>query len=637
MTSSNGKHEPASAEEILRSIDHDSSSLEYVSHTAGRFLALRDYYENSGDTVAAERAQWDVWAWYSYWVDDPKERKSSKRWYNDALWNLPPEADQHFQSHLGDLHNPYLQARYGTLLWQRQKDHNAARIAVDDHLHVTTHLLTSDPEPKVLTPGIKNDPWFDLHEHLETALEISLCLNDHPLVANVKDKTLETLLEVVKRGQFHHVIEIAGALVRNHLVLNGSELDLLDVVIGKGIEGLIGLPEESFHLERNLREHQIGLRKARGAPESMITGLKVMQGESFIREANFKLRTYPSPHFVAASLLRQAQQVYHRLGLRSKVEDLEIEIQDHQKVAVTTEMGVISMELEIDLTKFDPWIDSLLAMPLPDALQSIGLDKGLLPDIGLARREAAEQLAGNPLLRHLPMKNMRQDREIRTSSTPEEHAEAAFKQEVLWQINPFLASALRRAFARLREKKARHSYRIVSLICRAFARLHGKKLLNAEVLTAYLKDSPFLAGRDMTIMKVGIERYFAGDFVSCLHILVPQFEDSFREFLANSGTVITKTEKGRTQKRLLNDLLDDGQVKALLDDSLYWYIHLLLNSEDGFNLRHDVAHGLISPDQCAEWSCTLVLHSFIVFAAVSRKAVPGTQQNQHTTAPTTSQ
>lgn len=595
------EQQPLSDKDILANIDREASSLERDNQTGHHFVTLRDFYEDKGDHESAECVQWDIWAWASYWISEANDRKKQKRWYKDSNWPLPPKANDHFRQRLNTFSNPHLRARYGTLLWQRQRqrDHLAARIAVEAHLEVASGLLLAEPTSAEERREFKRFPWLDLHTHLDTALEISLQLNDNDLSQRVKTASMKSLQAILEKGRYRYLIEICGTLVMHPRILDEGELDQLENFIEDGVGGLVECPEESFQLERHLRDHLIKLRRFRKVPEAKLRDLYAMQAESFMREAQFKLNNYPSPHLVAAHFLRRAQELYGSLGERDRVRQLEREIQNHMEQAMTTEMAVHTMEIEIDFTKFDPWVDRLLEMGITEALDSMGLDQGLLPHIASAEKVAAGTLEEHPILGILPMQHVRGDRLIRTSITYKEHKDANFKQQVTWELNFWLSSALQRAFRRLKEKGT----------------------LTQDRMLEYLTSSPFLANRDNEIVRRGIERYFAGDFISCLHILVPQFEDAFRNLLPRFGITVTKTEQGKTQKRLLNDLLGDDNVVQLLSPPLYWYIHLLLNSEDGLNLRHDIAHGLITPRACAEWSCTLVLHLFIIFGAISKKAL----------------
>jgi hypothetical protein len=112
----------------------------------------------------------------------------------------------------------------------------------------------------------------------------------------------------------------------------------------------------------------------------------------------------------------------------------------------------------------------------------------------------------------------------------------------------------------------------------------------------------FLAGvYDWQIFQQGINRHFEKDYVSSIHILIPQFENILRTWAKQIGVATKKMDahaKGIVWgDMLLGNLLSDPKVVASLGDDLVKVIKWYFTNEP-FGYRHKVAHGFIHSEQC---------------------------------------
>jgi hypothetical protein len=150
------------------------------------------------------------------------------------------------------------------------------------------------------------------------------------------------------------------------------------------------------------------------------------------------------------------------------------------------------------------------------------------------------------------------------------------------------------------------------------ARIEGWKLLHE-------------ANREIVLH--GVERHFAGDYVSAIHILTPQFEALIRRafLLAGSGeaieTIYSKAEGIEQQERTFGSFLSKDEVKEALGDKLAMHFRFLFTNDPGekllgLNLRNDVAHGLISPGALTPITSCVVLHAVLLLTMLIKKETP---------------
>ena len=108
-------------------------------------------------------------------------------------------------------------------------------------------------------------------------------------------------------------------------------------------------------------------------------------------------------------------------------------------------------------------------------------------------------------------------------------------------------------------------------------------------------------------MPIGRERLFgmalfAGydyDFVTALHLLIPQIEHMVRFHLKSAGVKTTTLDsKGIETENGLSTLMDLPECKTIFGEDLTFEIQALFCDAFGPNLRNELAHGLLDDKAC---------------------------------------
>jgi hypothetical protein len=134
----------------------------------------------------------------------------------------------------------------------------------------------------------------------------------------------------------------------------------------------------------------------------------------------------------------------------------------------------------------------------------------------------------------------------------------------------------------------------------------------------------------ITILHRGCERLIAEDFVSATHILVPHIEDSLRQHLRSLGVDTTdfrrdvgdgtsRTDDATLATFMRRPLPDGRTVKEYLGSDLWDHIDSVLDSQTGFNLRNDFAHGLARLGQCSADMAGLALSLLYQLSAAAAR------------------
>jgi len=154
--------------------------------------------------------------------------------------------------------------------------------------------------------------------------------------------------------------------------------------------------------------------------------------------------------------------------------------------------------------------------------------------------------------------------------------------------------------------------------------------LNIQNLSDYFRSKSIFSEDFSKILDVAIERFFNGDYISTLHILVPKFEKVFldltRALENNTDTITSRTQKGEkdkiwTQDKTLGeDFLKNEDVRKIWGEDFCEQIFFVFLSQLGSKLRHKIAHGYSKLDELNFQNSVLVFYFFLVLAARVKKA-----------------
>jgi hypothetical protein len=136
-----------------------------------------------------------------------------------------------------------------------------------------------------------------------------------------------------------------------------------------------------------------------------------------------------------------------------------------------------------------------------------------------------------------------------------------------------------------------------------------------------LLDSLLVPIGRVDLFRQGLEAFESGDYVKCIHVLIPQVENSLREILSVLGISTTKTdEDGGYELKNINDVLHDAIVQASIEEDLWYFLKALYSDKRGMNIRNLVAHGIAPAASFNRGVASLVVQSIVFLAAVRPEA-----------------
>src|SRR5205823_3343827 len=112
----------------------------------------------------------------------------------------------------------------------------------------------------------------------------------------------------------------------------------------------------------------------------------------------------------------------------------------------------------------------------------------------------------------------------------------------------------------------------------ALASLESKKALNTDALIALFEGGLFYRSQTLDMIRVGLDRYFVHDYVSAIHILVPQLEDTLRDAIDTLGVSRTSFQQGMTGEKPLDIVLATPELRAVLGEDLASFFDKVLGN-----------------------------------------------------------
>lgn len=150
---------------------------------------------------------------------------------------------------------------------------------------------------------------------------------------------------------------------------------------------------------------------------------------------------------------------------------------------------------------------------------------------------------------------------------------------------------------------------------RIFYTLIKNKKLTTNELSEYFSHSGLFEPNQLKIVNVGLEKYFKEDYVSAHHILVPQFEFFLLHFARRLGisTVVldTKLDVATRTLTLSETHLDSEEFQKVFGENFCRQVKFVLFEPLGYKIRHKVAHGEISFEECNFQTVTLILYLYL--------------------------
>lgn len=153
--------------------------------------------------------------------------------------------------------------------------------------------------------------------------------------------------------------------------------------------------------------------------------------------------------------------------------------------------------------------------------------------------------------------------------------------------------------------------------------LQKNKIFNAKQVVKYLNESELFDPDHLQIINIGINHFFNADYISAMHILVPKFEKSFIYICKKLNLESVSLKRGKstfTSNIALSErILSSKEYEDVFGDNLCKLINFTFCEDMGLKLRHRIAHGEITTQECKKKYCLLIIWLFLILSTMIKK------------------
>lgn len=582
-------------EKAYADLEERSINEKYTHSLSDIFKEARDTLFSGGQENEAKKAQYEI-DFLNFNINENKLsflysgtndkgeaiEYPSLKLFTDEIYNYLIERQKNTKA-------PNLKARYSHILWlSPKKKIEYAKTAIDEYLKLIPIREQQDKANPTEHFGLK------VLENVKNAFLLSVSIKYDTY------KLKNEVLRIVKKYSFSSTSSFTMRLQLIDLMLKHKSIfqpaDYNDVVnicerliednYSKSKHSAIDILTKIINVEKKLGNDIVKY-------ERRIAG--VWEALSLEREDDTNL--------VSTEFCKNAIKIYKKIKDAQKVKELEKKFNELRKNIKLSEFGQ-EIDLSEMMKEFRKYADKLSENEPFVIIRSLMTDKGLLPNYEEVEKQAQEN-SKHSFLSHLSNSSIL-DRNGNTAqyfSDEDEHNYYEILQSYHFSLELSKSNLIREIFFACIKKKKLTADTFLSFL-NQYSWL-GKELLMS---TNGGKTIPYCW---LALIAPALNEYFVNlefhlrnpvnypNFILCIDSLVLKIEGMLRDICEFKGVTTYKfrtDKKGRTisQEKDIHELLYEEEVTKLIDKNDLLFFKFLLVEKAGYNLRHKVAHSLMT-------------------------------------------
>lgn len=152
-----------------------------------------------------------------------------------------------------------------------------------------------------------------------------------------------------------------------------------------------------------------------------------------------------------------------------------------------------------------------------------------------------------------------------------------------------------------------------------FEEAEKREIFTTHEVMKFLRKSCIIESERFTVIQKGLDAYFAGEYAVAMHLLIPQFEEAIRNLVElNGGSVMIQKDEFYNLKTF-DHVLTDPIVTDVFGEDMALYFRILFTDRRGWNIRHNIAHGMLDTPQFNKQNTDRILHALLSVGMVRLK------------------
>jgi hypothetical protein len=417
--------------------------------------------------------------------------------------------------------------------------------------------------------------------------------NQRDIQRQIAVSAMDYAVRAYRAGHGRWALECTEAVTKFADKIAGVDLTpLLELVDAMGTDNA---ERENFHLARSFLLAGSELRRKSGIPIPPSAGATRI-AQLFELEAEAALRRESGGAFVANHFYQLALAEYEKTGETSEIQRLRGLLQSSADASVG-ELKEITVSVPIDAEPVQRLLSEFETREIGECIELIA-NGGIWRLNVESLHTQQEALEGEFVLQTLVSYSYLGPEG--TSHTPNSQQEAKD--------------------SRLHRTALLYLKLSMGWLSQALERVCSRKPANADFVDRILRSNLF-EETDRPFLERGITHWLAADHLSALHILLPTIERVLRRFARLTGIPTIRLRPGGAEQISI-----DTALKALdpvLDPALALELRLVLTEPAGWSLRHQIAHGLATPETFNPLTSAAILHLLLWLGTLTVKTAAG--------------
>ena len=477
--------------------------------------------------------------------------------------------------------HPVLRARYADLVWDLSPKVSSKRADI-------AYAHTAIDSFAAAIAGGQYQHRSEAVTYADRALSMAVSLNDMPRIAAMRDAILA--LDAAEAP------DEDGAGIAFDLLIGNKKVLLPSEMLGKLIDGqeriLLRAVENAekeagfpFSVDRAAERLAVYYRSRQKDAE-----VKRVGGMWARAKMAMAMRAAP---MLGAAWLRGVHAKLIDFGCADAAEAVAVLLRDLAKKSMD-QMVEHTEKIEVPKKEIDDWTEKMLRGELAEVL--IRVVGEFIPDSDQIETQVKELAKTAPLTSLLSITQVDADgRQVAEVGSVENDLEGRVVQHMGQNLQfegPFLHHLVQQLIARHK--------------------------VTANLLLDEISKSPLFEDGRKPVVRRGLEACLAGDHVAAAHLLIPQIEHALRLLCVGAGGSAYKASRrvGGLQLKTFGDLLVDDGVVRVLTEQITLYLKVLFTDPRGWNLRNDLLHGIMNPDQLGWGSTERILHVILLLGSL---------------------
>src|SRR5699024_1412706 len=347
-------------------------------------------------------------------------------------------------------------------------------------------------------------------------VEVSLLMGNKKELKKAVELIYLKINEFDDNNEYRRVYELSQ-LTREILKSNHKKIIIEEysnkiiIVLEKAIKNYFEDKDYQSHIM--FCEELIQYRKFSLISSERINELEKEIGKSYELEAEYQQGRKDKSLLVKAHFLEKAMKHYSEIGEREKINEMKILVKKtYEEYEKSNEMSLIKSTIEFSKEEIDKVIDSFISSDVQMSLDKIAYSDHLIPKITIIEDQVDKLSKEFPLQDFISKSLLSDGKKIVENTTEEDNKTINFNSNYMNHLNINVELFLKAIFDKL--------------------------ILEFEISTEDFMQKfnrwELLDNKNIPFIEHGISRFLEKDYLSALHILVPQYESTVRRMFSKA-------------------------------------------------------------------------------------------------------